>query len=154
MKDYDIKFSISQQAFYGSDYHSIPDDAVPITEAEHMRLINGMNDNERRVYIGENGAFILSDQKPSGYHHWDAAIKQWAISPEDEARMRIDAATRKKSSLMSKANEQVNLLQDAVDVEIATPEEEALLLAWKKYRVLLNRINNSDVNIQWPEVPV
>ncbi|HBZ8961091.1 TPA: tail fiber assembly protein [Citrobacter freundii] len=45
-------------------------------------------------------------------------------------------------------------LQDAVDLDIATEAEAALLLAWKKYRVLLNRINPNDTpDINWPEQP-
>ncbi|MTD72748.1 phage tail protein [Escherichia coli] len=46
-------------------------------------------------------------------------------------------------------------LQDAVDLEIATEEEASLLAAWKKYRVLLNRVDTSVApDIEWPAVPV
>ncbi|MDT4620715.1 tail fiber assembly protein, partial [Escherichia coli] len=45
-------------------------------------------------------------------------------------------------------------LQDAVDLEIATEEETLLLEAWKKYRVLLNRVDTSTApDIEWPEEP-
>ncbi|EFA6329502.1 hypothetical protein E3C62_13755 [Escherichia coli] len=45
--------------------------------------------------------------------------------------------------------------QDAVDLEIATEEEASLLEAWKKYRVLLNRVDTSTApDIEWPAVPV
>ncbi|KLG49264.1 tail fiber assembly protein, partial [Escherichia coli] len=45
-------------------------------------------------------------------------------------------------------------LQDAADLEIATEEETSLLEAWKKYRVLLNRIDTSTApDIVWPEIP-
>ncbi|MDE9591058.1 tail fiber assembly protein, partial [Xenorhabdus bovienii] len=44
--------------------------------------------------------------------------------------------------------------QDAVGLDIATKEEKAALLAWQKYRVLLNRINCSTApDIPWPEQP-
>ncbi|MEE7197191.1 tail fiber assembly protein, partial [Escherichia coli O110:H10] len=37
---------------------------------------------------------------------------------------------------------------------IATEEETSLLEAWKKYRVLLNRIDTSTApDIVWPEIP-
>ncbi len=36
-----------------------------------------------------------------------------------------------------------NRNQDAADLEIATEEETSLLEAWKKYRVLLNRVDTS-----------
>ncbi|HAJ0382442.1 TPA: hypothetical protein HL416_20690 [Escherichia coli] len=37
----------------------------------------------------------------------------------------------------------------------ATEEETTLLEAWKKYRVLLNRVDTSTApDIEWPTVPV
>ncbi|EAC1716758.1 TPA: tail fiber assembly protein, partial [Escherichia coli] len=45
-------------------------------------------------------------------------------------------------------------LQDAVDLGMATNDETKLLLAWKKYRVLLMRINTSTaLDIEWPTPP-
>nr|WP_244449032.1 DUF1983 domain-containing protein [Escherichia coli] len=45
-------------------------------------------------------------------------------------------------------------LQDAADLEIATEEEISLLEAWKKYRVLLNRVDTSTAqDIEWPALP-
>ncbi len=56
---------------------------------------------------------------------------------------------------MQAANEHIAPLQDAVDLEIATEEEASLLAAWKKYRVLLNRVDTSVApDIEWPAVPV
>ncbi len=44
-----------------------------------------------------------------------------------------------------------NRNQDAADLEIATEEETSLLEAWKKYRVLLNRVDTSTApDIEWP----
>ncbi|EOF5167250.1 tail fiber assembly protein, partial [Salmonella enterica] len=42
-------------------------------------------------------------------------------------------------------------LQDAVDLDEATDEEKARLLAWRKYRVLVNRVDTS--NPVWPDKP-
>ncbi|MGA6000816.1 tail fiber assembly protein, partial [Escherichia coli] len=45
-------------------------------------------------------------------------------------------------------------LQDAVDLDMATDDETKLLLAWKKYRVLLMRVNTSTaLDIEWPTSP-
>ncbi|WP_205332862.1 tail fiber assembly protein, partial [Escherichia coli] len=42
------------------------------------------------------------------------------------------------------------LLPSSVDLEIATEEETSLLEAWKKYRVLLNRVDTSVApDIEW-----
>ncbi|EER2967480.1 tail fiber assembly protein [Escherichia coli] len=46
------------------------------------------------------------------------------------------------------------MLPSSVDLEIATEEENSLLEAWKKYRVLLNRVDTSIApDIEWPEEP-
>ncbi|EEU6178823.1 tail fiber assembly protein, partial [Salmonella enterica] len=42
-------------------------------------------------------------------------------------------------------------LQDAVDLDIATDDEKAQLDEWKKYRVLVNRVDTS--NPDWPAQP-
>ncbi|HAH6919014.1 TPA: tail fiber assembly protein, partial [Escherichia coli] len=43
-------------------------------------------------------------------------------------------------------------LQDAVDLDMATEEEKLSLTKWKKYRVLLNRVQPENApNIEWPE---
>ncbi len=48
----------------------------------------------------------------------------------------------------------VSLLQDSVDLEVATEAEEAALLEWKKYRVLLSRVDTSLApDIEWTEIP-
>jgi hypothetical protein len=45
-------------------------------------------------------------------------------------------------------------LQDAIDAEIATDKEKTLYAEWKKYRVLLNRIDvDAAPAITWPEKP-
>lgn len=60
-------------------------------------------------------------------------------------------ALRKKLELMTQANNVIATLQDAVDLNMATDEETANLLEWKKYRVLLSRV---DINTPvWPPLP-
>ncbi|RXB07363.1 tail fiber assembly protein, partial [Escherichia coli] len=45
-------------------------------------------------------------------------------------------------------------LQDAVDLDMATDDETKLLLVWKKYRVLLMRVDTSTApDIEWPTPP-
>ncbi|WP_162542602.1 tail fiber assembly protein, partial [Escherichia coli] len=67
---------------------------------------------------------------------------------------RFREAEETKNSLMQIAGEQIAPLQDAVDLEIATEEEASLLAAWKKYRVLLNRVDTSTaLDIECPTSP-
>ncbi|HFS7394056.1 TPA: tail fiber assembly protein, partial [Citrobacter werkmanii] len=65
-----------------------------------------------------------------------------------------ESADEKKQTLMMGAAEMIAPLQDAVDLDIATEDEKSQLLAWKKYRVLLNRVDTSKApDIDWPEKP-
>ena len=60
-------------------------------------------------------------------------------------------AQRQKMALMSQANTVIAMLQDAVDLDMATEKEAKVLPEWKKYRVLLNRVDV--IKPVWPEVP-
>ncbi|EEW0700445.1 tail fiber assembly protein [Escherichia coli] len=69
--------------------------------------------------------------------------------------MRLYSDSRATGQSSDLASEHIAPLQDAVDLEIATEEETSLLEAWKKYRVLLNRVNTTTApDIEWPTVPI
>jgi len=77
---------------------------------------------------------------------------------EEERESQAEAAkysnTVMKDALMSEAGLQISILQDAVDLEMATDEEAALLPEWKKYRVLLSRTEEQTAEqVSWPAKP-
>lgn len=83
---------------------------------------------------------------------WDG--KKWVHDTEAEKTAQITLLTQQKDSLLTFATSKIGPLQDAVDLGIATDAETVLLLAWKKYRVLINRIKPDDASdISWPEQP-
>jgi hypothetical protein len=52
------------------------------------------------------------------------------------------------------ATSEINPLQDAIDLEMATEDEATSLTAWRKYRVLLSRVDTSTApDIDWPVAP-
>ena len=67
------------------------------------------------------------------------------------------------NSMIEKLQANVNILQDSVELEIATDKEIAALATkkvslstWKKYRVLLSRVQEQEgfpTVIEWPEIP-
>ncbi|MDE9543852.1 tail fiber assembly protein [Xenorhabdus bovienii] len=60
----------------------------------------------------------------------------------------------KKQHLMNAARDKIAPLQDAVDLDIATDAEKSSLTEWRKYRVLLNRVDCSTApDVKWPEQP-
>lgn len=71
--------------------------------------------------------------------------------PTDDEIIEINELNKKQ--LIENANTIITPLQDAVELEMATDEEVELLKQWKKYRVLLNRLDVNDLNIEFPEKP-
>lgn len=71
-----------------------------------------------------------------------------------EKAAQTDDAQQTKITLANEANNTIELLQDAVDLDMATDDEKSQLTAWKKYRVLLSRVNPEDApDIEWPVKP-
>ncbi|CDM88152.1 tail fiber assembly protein [Xenorhabdus bovienii] len=63
-------------------------------------------------------------------------------------------AEERKRQLMDIAREKIAPLQDAVDLNIATDAEKSALTEWRKYRVLLNRVDCTTApDVKWPEQP-
>ncbi|PKC47794.1 tail fiber assembly protein [Pantoea ananatis BRT98] len=60
-------------------------------------------------------------------------------------------AEAEKAKRLVAASKVVAPLQDAADLEMATDEEKARLLSWKKYRVMLNRVDTAKPD--WPQAP-
>lgn len=136
-------FSAQNLAFYDDElregyyeqFDAWPDDAVL------------MNDKEAAEYCGVTSPTgkTLSSKKGRPI---------WVNLPPKSKEQLISEAESKKQSLLVEANNLISPLQDAVDLDMATEEEIALLKEWKKYRVLLNRIDTSLApDIEWPQKP-
>ena len=109
----------------------------------------------KQIYISGLGALpenvtLLSPE--GNYQKWDG--DKWVDDAEAARAARMAEITELKSMLMTQASEAIAPLQDAVELEIATGDEQGQLAAWKKYRVFLNRIDTGDAEIVWPEKPV
>ena len=88
----------------------------------------------------------------SEFDKWDG--KKWQLDKNKQHQSQVNQATTEKNQLIAEATSQINYLQDAVDSQIASEPEIQLLAEWKKYRVLLNRIDVQQApNIDWPKQP-
>lgn len=114
-------------------------------------------DGEAEYDPGEDVTTVQDDMAEIGDFYSDGVFSKPPKTDEEiknDDLVKTNMNLNRKSSLMAKATERVSILQDAVDLEMATPEEIALLTKWKKYRVLLSRIDaNTPSDIAWPEVP-
>ncbi|TDB49011.1 tail fiber assembly protein, partial [Photorhabdus luminescens] len=91
-------------------------------------------------------------QPPTDFDTWNG--KDWVVDKDLLKSHQINEAKQKQAALLQQANETLSLLQDSVDLEVATDSEKAALLEWKKYRVLLTRVDVDQApDVEWPEVP-
>ncbi|HFW4204432.1 TPA: tail fiber assembly protein [Salmonella enterica subsp. enterica serovar Aberdeen] len=108
-----------------------------------------------QMYISEPGPLpenVTSVSPGGGYKKWDSKAQVWVNDEAAEAAARLREAEGTKNRLLQIASEKIAPLQDAVDLNEATDKEKASLLAWREYRVLVNRVDTS--NPDWPEQPV
>ncbi|EAT5889962.1 tail fiber assembly protein [Salmonella enterica] len=108
-----------------------------------------------QVYISEPGPLpenVTSVSPENQYQKWDG--KAWVKDEVAEAAARLIEAEGTKNNLLQMALTKIAPLQDAVELDIATSEERAQLNEWKKYRVLVNRVDTSTApKIDWPKKP-
>ncbi|AHW28089.1 tail fiber assembly protein [Salmonella enterica subsp. enterica serovar Abony] len=105
-----------------------------------------------QVYISELGPLPenVTSVSPDGeYQKWDG--KAWVKDEAAEKAAQLRQAEETKSRLLQMASGKIAPLQDAVDLDEATDKEKASLLAWRKYRVQVNRVDT--LNPDWPEKP-
>ena len=101
-------------------------------------------------YLGPiNEGFTLME--PSQFSKWDG--KKWILDEDEQNAFKVKQNKSLKNSLLNEANENISLLQDAIDLDMAEDGDEDKLKAWKKYRILLNRIDISNITVVFPEKP-
>lgn len=101
-------------------------------------------------YIGEiKDGFTLLE--PLEFSKWNG--KEWIIDDilKNEAVIEYNQST--KEILLAESNRQITILQDAIDLDLSEVDDEDKLKTWKKYRILLNRIDTNQLNIEWPKKP-
>ena len=147
-----IKFSVKTQAFYDENTDAIPDDALAVTHEQHISLINGMNDGERRVYFGTTGELTLSYSKPSQWHTWNSDTNEWFISTDAQIKLSDD----EKSRLIHEGNDYINSKQWPGKAAMGRLKdtEKAQYNAWLDYLDALEAVDTSKApDITWPEIP-
>ncbi|RAX08197.1 phage tail protein [Photorhabdus bodei] len=102
--------------------------------------------------LGELPESLTFKQPVTDFDKWDG--KQWVTDKYIIKDSQIKYAEKQQVALLRQANETVTLLQHGVDTELASEKEKLLLIDWKKYLVLLSRVDISSApDISWPEQP-
>ena len=128
-----MKYCALNNGFYGDN---TPDDKIPgsvvhISDDEGQRILDSQING--RIQPDDNGFPVL------------------APYPELTKDEQQERAEQKRQTLKSVADTEISWRQDAVDAGIATEEETAALTEWKKYRVMLMRVDTSKP--VWPTPP-
>ncbi|WP_270487502.1 tail fiber assembly protein [Klebsiella pneumoniae] len=83
------------------------------------------------------------------YDKWDGST--WVTDINAQHAADVAAADIQKKELITQVAAEISILQDAVDLNMATEEEKSLLTSMQSYRVQLYRIDTSIApNILWP----
>ena len=81
---------------------------------------------------------------------------KWAVDEAAQAEALRSAAYRKQSLLKTYASGRIDVLRDAVDLDMATDDEVAALKGWQVYRVELSRLDitaQAPAEDDWPSSP-
>lgn len=120
--------------------------------------------SQKHYKDSKNNVFCI-DIDENNKDTWERDIKKgWKEISKEEAELianppptkeqLISDAELRKQTLLSEATGIIDPLIDAVDLGMSTLEEELALKAWKKYRVLLSRVDTSLApDIEWPVKP-
>ncbi|MEX5413424.1 tail fiber assembly protein [Atlantibacter hermannii] len=105
---------------------------------------------DKEIFAGKNIVDISDKPVGIGYLYKNKKFLPPVRSQADD----IDAAMEQKSAFLALATREIAPLQDAADLGIATDDETTSLAEWRKFRVLVNRIDPSAApDIDWPPIP-
>lgn len=136
-------FSRSKLSFYNPSWKELyesadnwPDDLIEVNDDDWVSFTSSP----------PNGKILCADKK---------GLPCWGDLPEPTQNELTANAQAVKDSCLSLAYSEVEPLQYAVDLGIETESEKVRLHAWKRYAVLVNRIDPSrSPDIEWPEKPL
>lgn len=103
-------------------------------------------------FIGDLPTTLTLLEPQTEFDVWNG--KKWVTDIEAQKASFIAIADNEKAQHLQEANSTITYLQDSIDVGLDDDNYELKLKDWKKYRVLLNRIDTSTApDIEWPVKP-
>ncbi|MCX8659839.1 tail fiber assembly protein [Gilliamella sp. B2772] len=128
-----IYYNAKNNGFYNSDINIIPKNSVEITHEYHAELLQK-----------QSAGFVIQTDK-NGY---PIAVERTLTAAEIKTMNESQ-----QQRLISAANEKIAILQDIIDLDMCESNESEQLKQWKKYRILLTRVDTNQLDIEWPQKP-
>lgn len=129
-----IYYNSGVNGFFDSNINEIPKNSIEIPPEYHAELLTKQS----------RGMIVQPNEL--GY----PIAVELAMTSDD-------IITKNKSiqqKLLVDANQNISILQDATELDMLEPGDADLLRKWKKYRVLLMRVDTGQCNVSWPQKPV
>ncbi|OCF95526.1 hypothetical protein A9G08_04555 [Gilliamella sp. wkB195] len=103
-------------------------------------------------YVGpvRDGFTLL---EPFEFCVWDKKTKSWVLDEDQKNAAIIQKNESIKNSFLAAANEKIAVLQDIIDLDMCESNESEQLKQWKKYRILVIRVDTNQLDIEWPKQP-
>lgn len=128
-----IFFNSITNGFYDSNISEIPENSIEITTDCHKNLLE----------LQSAGYVIRPDE-----HGNPVATKPVLTAEEIIAKNQLQ-----KQKLLETANKKIEILQDIIDLEMSVSDEADQLKLWKRYRVLLTRVDVNSADVDFPLPP-
>ena len=124
-----IYYSKSKQAFFVTGIHeNIPEDKIEVSEEQHIKLIDEINNNQKTIDVDDSGKIILVDK-----------VKDLSLQKQTIIQTR--------NAMLSESD--WTMMPDAP----FTKEQQK---KWKEYRQALRDISEQEgfpETVIWPEAP-
>ncbi|UVL54715.1 tail fiber assembly protein [Pseudomonas sp. B21-035] len=155
---------IPAYAYLDTPPGSVPGHAVVRDLARNVWAL--VEDNRGTVYevatgnatehsaLGELPPELTRQEYPGEFYYWDGDAWVLDTVAQNESIRAEGLALREEK--LAYASTRIAPLQDAVDLGEASAHEQEALLAWKRYRIALNRLDQQPdypLSIDWPPSP-
>lgn len=122
------------------------DETITYTLPDGTRPDDIENWQSRDDPILSDGQVFMSEERPDG-NYIANEDGQWVI----DINAYVERNTETQTALIKEANTVISILQDSIDLDMQEDGDEEKLKAWKKYRILLSRM---DLTADKMDIPV
>ncbi|GKV79828.1 tail assembly protein [Pectobacterium carotovorum subsp. carotovorum] len=129
----------------GKAWEQVPDyrgQTVYSTETRQAQTVTQFGE------LSDNMTFLAPATE---FDQWNGAT--WVTNQEAQQLATTKSLQQALAARRATANTRIAELNYAVDLAIATDEEQERLTQWKIYLVTLNRIDLTAASVMWPEAP-